>query len=294
MLHYKQFSAWIEVDGHELEEYGVEGDLEKNVVVCWIASQIGKNFSINWKDKSPFRDYTLASYPKLDGTSVGGMALRPSNFSGLKETSTPIITLKDVVTSMTSVRRYMFSKLNVTDEDEYLDQSGTHLGEIVLEIWKAEINGPRMIKTGSSATHQSTVHERSKKAISHCVGYGEEEQAAPRSVVSSQRVGSKPLVTFIFKYRDYSLLQANGIIPPPANNKRRASSDEALGQAAVDVKEKSNVAAIRALDDAIRSLREQRASLLSKRSNTGGSQPPAKRVKREGEYISSGEVIDLT
>lgn len=42
MLSLHGISAWIEVDGKELEQYGVEEDLDRNQVTCWIPTQAGK------------------------------------------------------------------------------------------------------------------------------------------------------------------------------------------------------------------------------------------------------------
>lgn len=42
MLSLNGISAWIEVDGKELEQYGIEEDLDLSLVTCWIASQADK------------------------------------------------------------------------------------------------------------------------------------------------------------------------------------------------------------------------------------------------------------
>lgn len=42
MLSLNGVLAWIEVDGKELEQYGVEEDPDRNRVTCWIATQADK------------------------------------------------------------------------------------------------------------------------------------------------------------------------------------------------------------------------------------------------------------
>lgn len=42
MLSLNDISAWIEVDGKELEQYGIEEDLDRSQVTCWIATQADK------------------------------------------------------------------------------------------------------------------------------------------------------------------------------------------------------------------------------------------------------------
>ena len=42
MLSLNKVSAWIEVDGKELEQYGIEEDLDRSQVTCWIPTQADK------------------------------------------------------------------------------------------------------------------------------------------------------------------------------------------------------------------------------------------------------------
>ncbi|KIJ13483.1 hypothetical protein PAXINDRAFT_13813 [Paxillus involutus ATCC 200175] len=297
MLNLKEVSAWIEVDGEELEQYGVTEDLEKSEVTCWIATQAGKAGHLNF-DVAPL-EHSLASYLILDGTGVQGRVL-PAPTATLCSADFAVsrtMVQNDFSLSTTSARPFLFSKLELTDEDEYYGQASKHLGEIQLVMYRVAITG--------SGTHpdcnvagQGKVHERSKKAVSHCVSYGQEMKMKPRTMFSIQYLDAAPLATFTFKYRDYSLLQANGIVPkPPATEQEPATSEEVLDLTIDDdVKQEPAEDEIRALDNAIRTMRKQRATLLSKRLNSSptSSQPPVKRIKREEKFIPTGEVIDLT
>ena len=42
MLHWKEFSAWVTIDGKEVVEYDVETSEDEKTVTCWIASELGK------------------------------------------------------------------------------------------------------------------------------------------------------------------------------------------------------------------------------------------------------------
>jgi hypothetical protein len=42
MLHWKEFSAWVAIDGKETLEYDVEISEDQKTVTCWIASELGK------------------------------------------------------------------------------------------------------------------------------------------------------------------------------------------------------------------------------------------------------------
>lgn len=80
----------------------------------------------------------------------------------------------------------MFSKLELTgilsilhvtciiphaliDEDEYLNQASTQLGEIQIRIFRAQHLGTALLQPVSNSAGHGKVHERSKKAVTHCV-----------------------------------------------------------------------------------------------------------------------------
>jgi hypothetical protein len=42
MLHCKEFSAWVSIEGKVTEEYGVEISEDQKSVTCWIPSELGK------------------------------------------------------------------------------------------------------------------------------------------------------------------------------------------------------------------------------------------------------------
>lgn len=42
MLQFREFFAWVSIDGVEAPEYGVEISEDQKSVTCWIASELGK------------------------------------------------------------------------------------------------------------------------------------------------------------------------------------------------------------------------------------------------------------
>lgn len=42
MLQYKEFSAWIVIEGEEAQEFNVEASEDEKKVSCWIPSEVGK------------------------------------------------------------------------------------------------------------------------------------------------------------------------------------------------------------------------------------------------------------
>ena len=74
-------------------------------------------------------------------------------------------------------RAYRYSITRVTyvsahasaDEDEYLNQASTHLGEIRVDIKRVQALELGIFQPSSSVLGHGKVHERSKKAVTHCV-----------------------------------------------------------------------------------------------------------------------------
>ncbi|KAJ7162089.1 hypothetical protein C8R46DRAFT_1222224 [Mycena filopes] len=53
MLQFKEFSAYITIDGQPAPEYAVEVSEDERTVTCWIASELGKvRFSVDWRTTS--------------------------------------------------------------------------------------------------------------------------------------------------------------------------------------------------------------------------------------------------
>ena len=55
MLSYEEFSSWIEIEGEEAKEYGVQQtkiDKSFPTVTCWIISEAGKVILILTKTSS--------------------------------------------------------------------------------------------------------------------------------------------------------------------------------------------------------------------------------------------------
>ncbi|CAL1704619.1 unnamed protein product [Somion occarium] len=73
MLTHRGFSAWITSEGRALYEFRSIVNEEKNLITCWIPSEVGKTFTIHWRDNGGLVD--TASYIYLDGFEVPGYFL---------------------------------------------------------------------------------------------------------------------------------------------------------------------------------------------------------------------------
>ena len=136
-----------------------------------------------FRDDTVYRDHSLCSSLQLDGSNVGGKALHPS--AGVLGISRTTVQSAQVL-SPTSSRSFMFSKVELTgilsiphmfgilthaltEEDEYLNQGSAHLGEIQIRMYRAQHCGTVPFKAVVAAPGHAKVHERGKKAVTHCV-----------------------------------------------------------------------------------------------------------------------------
>ncbi|KAI0634208.1 hypothetical protein C8Q77DRAFT_1110450 [Trametes polyzona] len=307
-LTHNGFFAHISCEGNELDTYEVKKE-DDTTMSCWIASEAGKRFSVHWGHESD--PVTLRVSLKLDGRNTSNRVHNRSHEG-----------YTDGVSVAASQRRpFLFTPLTLTD-DEDVATSGVNedLGEIVIKIRLVE----RWIQRQAERSYADVleigpVHEKSKKAGVHAVGFGDPEPYTARSGKINVPVGLNPdpIVVFKFRYRPLALLQANGIAPAPENPERgrkRASDrhdplDDAGPSLAKRQRQDSQVAVVKDEndddddDDAddITFLREQLVMLQKRLADAEASRGARVAVKREGSPIrvpmsagGSTEVIDLT
>ncbi|KAJ7121338.1 hypothetical protein C8R43DRAFT_1033888 [Mycena crocata] len=256
MLHWKDFSAWISIDGTETPEYDIEMSEDKKTVTCWIASELGKTFSIHWRNSSYHHD--TSGIVKMDGNSCGGQIIygRTLPRSAVKSGVT--------VAHGSSIKPFMFSSLTLTDDDTYLGGSSHQdLGVIELVIYPVKVSNSRGATSTGKDLSALKVHERSKKAVTQQITLAQPKKLeVPFVFVSAPRSGPD-LAKFLFKYRPLDILRANGIAPPQSSKERKASVEPE------------------------RAPTPQKASLLHTPPELKEKKP---RIKRE----AGGPVIDLT
>ncbi|KAJ7761012.1 hypothetical protein B0H16DRAFT_557407 [Mycena metata] len=272
MLHFKEFSAWIMIEGKEAPEYDVQVSEDEKTVTCYIAAEIGKKFSVHWKNASYNQD--TSGRVKTDGNACGGKILRCG--------SLPQVTSKHGVSeNATSIRPFVFSPLELTDDDAFLAGSSYQLeklGLIELTIVPVVVLGEMSRSTvNEHSIPDIKLHERSKKAVTQQVSLAEPAFRKPAPTNSTSRAGPD-LVTFSFRYRPADVLRANGIMPPVPQPKRKASAELLRAQTPDD-------ADVLAEAEEERNLRERLQAL------------EAKRLKRETKprvKSESDAVVDLT
>ncbi|KAF5349784.1 hypothetical protein D9758_010209 [Tetrapyrgos nigripes] len=198
---------------------------------------------------------------------------------------------------------FLFTKLDLTDDDAFLSASHQQIGEIKVEFWDAiEVGKGSFSNTFSEP---GKVHERSKKAIGHQISLAEERSYACQTFVDIKKIAL--LATMIFRYRPLDVLQANGIAPPPepvSGRKRTASLDEVLDLtlSGDDTGGEGDAEEIEALKARLAAIRNKRRKVSVKtevktepgiKREPGTSSFPAK-ARKGARRTGTDDVIDLT
>ncbi|KAI9065273.1 hypothetical protein FKP32DRAFT_1590758 [Trametes sanguinea] len=212
MLHHG-YDIWIsDSDGQRLPEHAmrIEGD-DGKTAGCFIPSESGKRFVINWRDynKAHHTDVRIS----VDGVFNVGNICRP----GKKGSRIGVRT-----NAADKYNPFQFADLRTTDNDSAPLTEGHVSPEKVgtIEVRVVRIHPqtspvpfkPRPLKS------VGPVHERTKKLGAHCVTLGEgiKKDGRPLSRSKARPLNRRegPYATFVFRYRPAALLQAQGIAPP--------------------------------------------------------------------------------
>ncbi|KAJ7451844.1 hypothetical protein B0H11DRAFT_1821778 [Mycena galericulata] len=206
------FEAWVRVDGQDAQHFQPETVNEPTGQTCWIASELNKGFSIHWRNTDVFCQ--TAGRIWVDGVECSGEITMGPNIEA---------SVSGRRTSGSAISPFMFSSLNLTDDDAFLDSTAhKDVGLIRLEIWTITKTG-NMPFPDVAPSVDSKIHERAtKKGVAHQTKFGEPIVEAPRAAAIVQYLEQLPLVTFTFKYRSIDLLRANGIAPNSVLGKRNA------------------------------------------------------------------------
>ncbi|KAI3600992.1 hypothetical protein WG66_014857 [Moniliophthora roreri] len=227
MVSINNLSSWIYIEGVEAQLYDVQIDQARNQVSCWVASEAGKKYEVEYQDDA----YTNPSSWTLsiDGFKRASGVVRESNnmfrnyFDG-------------VVSSATSVIPFKFATVETTDDENADKSDNPHIGEIKLTVYRTEKVGDDVPWTARVARpiEPQPFHETTKKGLHHQTTFTDSVDIASRIVSVNFRNIGEPIAIFIFRYRPLTILQANGIAPraspervagPSNSNKRRAPTE---------------------------------------------------------------------
>ncbi|KJA16177.1 hypothetical protein HYPSUDRAFT_207241 [Hypholoma sublateritium FD-334 SS-4] len=230
MLQLDNFLAWVTVDGRELTEYGVEYSQNLLCATCWIASEQQKNFVVNWRD-TVRPDHSIGRMT-VDGVRCGvSKGINRKGYRADPSTERDSAQQRGVPTSINKDRLLVFSKLDLTDDDRYLDSAvSDELGDIKLEITYVKKGEKKRLKVAPFAT-ESKVHERTQKLAQHHTSLGQTVEGERKVTHSIKPVGNTKV--FLFKYRPLDILKARGLVP--------REIPEPLGYEVVDLTESDDI-----------------------------------------------------
>jgi len=303
MLQLGPYSAWIAIEHVGQEVYCTEVNDAGNAASCWIASEQGKKFCVSWHNA--LRDVSLEAIVSIDGVICNRHVMLDGYNFPHKPNAFGISYAR---TSEHTRRDFVFSAIQVTDDDAYLDTLGntTDFGIIQIDLWRLCVTNviaeqPLVHEYGAPVLESQVLHERSKKAGTHHVKFGDEYVVPPAVVdrIEGYRMDLQPWISLTFRYRPLSMLMANGIAPRPAERTiiPNPPSNRAPRK---NVKQEDSATAaleeIRNLEERIKSLR----SAIPGQSTSENLDPHSsnlasrrRKVKQE-EARSPPEVIDLT
>ncbi|KZP04805.1 hypothetical protein FIBSPDRAFT_381881 [Athelia psychrophila] len=202
------FGAWIECDGSGLACHAVECSDDGKTATCWIASEVGKTFSVCWSREYLDTMQEMGGRVYIDGVQCGLVQRMEAD-----EPSTRVCHIHGISTSSSAIRPFIFANLQFTDDNEYTETGNARrMGDIELEIYHVEIL--RTIPatwTDDNPLGEPKIHERAKKATSHKVKLGDEIMAQNSTEQYTAKLREK-LANFTFKYRPIDVLRANDII----------------------------------------------------------------------------------
>ncbi|KAF9260068.1 hypothetical protein L218DRAFT_907671 [Marasmius fiardii PR-910] len=198
------FSAWVTICGQSCQEYDVQVFQESSTATCWIASEAGKEYEVNWKGCT------------LPGPVSGRLRIDGHDCGGHLKTYATTQTIQGITTGPTTLERFSFSSIKTTDDDSFINyHDSPERGEIKLIIRTTRVH---TIKSGvghNSAPAETTFHETSTKNIDHQTSFRPTvTDAGEERMIKAADYGN-PLAIFSFKYRPLAILQANGIAPLP-------------------------------------------------------------------------------
>ncbi|KIK61994.1 hypothetical protein GYMLUDRAFT_42423 [Collybiopsis luxurians FD-317 M1] len=217
MLFFDDFGAWITVDGEALEEFKIESDIAQRRVSCYIASVEGKSFQIHWCDRE-FKSATRGRV-SIDGRSMGGKIIHSS------ETSS--VTKKGFRTGSDKRVPFIFSKLNLTDEDEGISYlSPEKPGEINIVIIRVRTKGVKDYQRDHTPPLTRIYNEKKLKGSAHNTTFGNPIADSRRILYHETEPYGDPVAHFCFRYMPTDLLRANDIAPYPPRERRFPTGEE--------------------------------------------------------------------
>ncbi|GAA5844723.1 hypothetical protein JCM5353_005837 [Sporobolomyces roseus] len=218
------YYTWVEVDGKPLQVYGIEE--KENKIFGYIEAQEGKQFVVCLADlRTTPPEQSFCTRAFVDGAYCNGQLTHctSSGYATASKKSWRCSKLLGKKTSHTTIQPLIFSKLELTDDDDLACNDEEALKALgTVQVVYRRINNvrtcanPEVANSKYSSAQTQRFHEKAKKAqVSHQATFGAEvtRKAAVRRTSFSWADAVDPLETYEFRYRSRQLLQLEGFIP---------------------------------------------------------------------------------
>ncbi|KAI0352066.1 hypothetical protein OH77DRAFT_1428842 [Trametes cingulata] len=226
MIH-NGYEVWLcDHHGKRFSEYGITILDGQKEAVCYVASEAGAQFKIQWKDHNGVHPSGMRCL--IDGFPAGLSICMP-NGRGQR--------VGEFV-SEESVKPYAFDHtLTTATEDHRLSNLAApleNIGTIEVRVIPVHVRDKHVPFKPSifAGIGPWVVSERSKRVGVHCVRLGNATKGrCQQREITALNPRAGPLVTFIFRYEPPAVLLARGMISSSAINDAASS---AAGLAVVD------------------------------------------------------------
>ncbi|KAH9481200.1 hypothetical protein JR316_0005720 [Psilocybe cubensis] len=174
------FDAYIAVNNQQLVHYGMRHFVRDRTLECWIPCVVGQKFSVNWICKKSLMD--SCGDVSIDGVDAGGITIN------------------------LEVRSEAKKKYAKHEEIVHAEMFSSHRGERFTFKGKHDHDGAREIRLVINRTGSPS---RSVPTHRH-IGPVVENTKLLREEAPIKRV--EIIATFVFKYRDLSVLRSMGLL----------------------------------------------------------------------------------
>ncbi|KAJ3515143.1 hypothetical protein NLJ89_g1950 [Agrocybe chaxingu] len=193
MPNQGHLSVWIEVNGVELQEYGMELSADGSTVTCWVPSEAGKAFEICYRDS--LNAFTTATSLSVDGIRCKGKVARAH--PGLLPPG--VVRQRGVSITNSSYKPFIFSDCKLIDDDDFVTLT-PGIGEITVRVTEVAIRSKQTKARKIPYFPPLNVHERAKKGVVHGTQLGDTVfMQSSRAPIRTHKI--RDLGTFIFRYR---------------------------------------------------------------------------------------------
>ncbi|KJA14690.1 hypothetical protein HYPSUDRAFT_48907 [Hypholoma sublateritium FD-334 SS-4] len=206
-------SAWVQVNGIRLPEYGTTVSADGTEVSCWIPSEAGKNFEICYQDS--LRAFATGTKLYIDGVRMRGKFLYPHSMTERRRSEHA--THRGITVSPSEYKPYVFANCELIEDEDFLSTMSPHVGEIVCAVAELRLREFAPPPTATYEFPPLRVQERAKKGIVHGTQLGSAVKMS-RSRRRRETDTIQQLVKFKFVYRPLNVLIADGIAPASASD----------------------------------------------------------------------------